>query len=175
VVGLIVAGGAFLIGTQLTDRSSDSAATVSTSAVVTSAAPTTTATTQTSATSTSAAATDSAVPEAFVGKWTGTARDALATFDIELTIHDGKVGEEVATSANTGQASRSRCERAERLTNAADTQLTFVARLSGGASGCMDEGSTSKVILQPDGSVTYSFSGGFSGVLGDVTGTLHKN
>lgn len=175
VVGLIVAGGAFLIGTQLTDKSSDSAATVSTSAVVTSAAPTTTAATQTSATSTSAAATDSAIPEAFVGKWTGTARDALATFDIELTIHDGKVGEEVATSANTGQASRSRCERAERLTNATDTQLTFVARLSGGASGCMDEGSTSKVILQPDGSVTYSFSGGFSGVLGDVTGTLHKN
>ncbi|WP_433755315.1 serine/threonine-protein kinase [Nocardia sp. CA-135398] len=175
VVGLIVAGGAFLIGTQLTDKSSDSAATVSTSAVATSVARTTTSTTQTSATSTSAAATDSVIPEAFVGKWTGTARDALATFDIELTIHDGKVGEEVAASANTGQASRSRCERAERLTNATDTQLTFVARLSGGASGCMDEGSTSKVTLQPDGSVTYSFSGGFSGVLGDITGTLHKS
>ncbi|WP_433621713.1 protein kinase domain-containing protein [Nocardia sp. CA-120079] len=175
VAGLIVAGGAFLIGTQLTDKSSDSAATVSASAVVTSVAPTTTATPQASATSTSAAATNSAVPEALVGKWTGTARDALATFDIELTIHEGKVGEEIATSANTGQASRSRCERAERLTNATDTQITFVARLSGGASGCMDEGSTSKVILQPDGSVTYSFSGGFSGVLGDITGTLHKN
>ncbi|WP_062985343.1 serine/threonine-protein kinase [Nocardia anaemiae] len=175
VVCLIVAGGAFLIGTQLTDKSADSAATVSTTPVATSVARTTTSTAQTSATSTSAAATDSVIPEAFVGKWTGTARDALATFDIELTIHDGKVGEEVATSANTGQASRSRCERAERLTNATDTQLTFVARLSGGASGCMDEGSTSKVILQPDGSVTYSFSGGFSGVLGDITGTLHKS
>ncbi|MEV4239930.1 MULTISPECIES: protein kinase [unclassified Nocardia] len=175
VVCLIVAGGAFLIGTQLTDKSSDSAATVSTSAVATTVPRTTTSMTQTSETSTSAAATDSVIPEAFVGKWTGTARDALATFDVELTIHDGKVGEELASSANTGQASHNRCERAERLTNATDTQLTFVARLSGGASGCMDEGSTSKVILQPDGSVTYSFSGGFSGVLGDVTGTLHKN
>ncbi|WP_433715309.1 protein kinase domain-containing protein [Nocardia sp. CA-084685] len=175
VVCLIVAGGAFLIGTQLTDKSSDSAATVSTSAVATSVARTTTSTTQTSATSTSAAATDSVIPEAFVGKWTGTARDALAVFDIELTIQDGKIGEEVAASANTGQASHSRCERAERLTNATDTQLAFVARLSGGASGCMDEGSTSKVILQQDGSLTYSFSGGFSGVLGDVTGTLRKN
>ncbi|MEV5833356.1 protein kinase [Nocardia sp. NPDC052112] len=174
VICLIVAVGAFIIGTQLTDKSADTAAAVSSSAVATSVVPTATST-QTSATSTTAAATDSAVPEAFVGKWTGTARDALATFDIELTIHDGKIGEEVATSANTGQASRSRCERAERLTAATDTQITFVARLTGGASGCMDEGSTSKVILQPDGSVTYSFNGGFSGVLGDITGTLHKN
>ncbi|MGY4098964.1 protein kinase domain-containing protein [Nocardia sp. R16R-3T] len=175
VVGLIVAGGAFLIGTQLAHTSADAAATVSSSAVATAVAPSTTSTRQTTVTSTTAAPPESAVPEAFVGKWTGTARDALATFDIELTVRDGKIGEEVATSANTGQASRSRCERAERLTTATDTQITFVARLSGGASGCMDEGSTSKVILQPDGSVTYSFSGGFSGVLGDITGTLYKN
>lgn len=173
VVSLLVAGGAFIIGTRLTDKSADTAATVRSSTVATSIAPTTP-TRQTSATSTTAAATESVIPEAFVGTWTGTARDALATFDIELTIRDGKIGEEVATSANTGQAARSRCERAERPTAVTDTQITFVARLTGGANGCMDEGSTSKVNLQPDGSLTYSFNSGFSGVLGDITGTLHK-
>ncbi|MEV6138400.1 protein kinase [Nocardia sp. NPDC051990] len=166
---------AFIIGAQLTDKSADTAATVHHSAVATSEAPTTTSVEQTSATSTTVAPTESVIPEAFVGRWTGTARDALTTFDIELTIRDGEIGEEVATSANTGQASRSRCERAEHLTAVTDTQITFVARLTGGASGCMDAGSTSKVILQPDGSVTYSFTGGFSGLLGDITGTLHKN
>ncbi|MFX0578517.1 protein kinase domain-containing protein [Nocardia nepalensis] len=175
VVGVLVAVGAFVIGTQLKDKSSNSAVSAkssaaagTTSVVTTSASPSTT---QVSTTSTSGAP----VPKAFVGKWTGTARDALATFDIELTVHDGKVGEEIAASSNTGQASGTRCERAERLTNVTDTEITFVARLSGGAGGCMDEGSVSKVLLQSDGSVTYSFSGGFSGLLGNITGTLHKS
>lgn len=174
VVGLIVAVGAFVIAARLADKPADTAPSARSSAAAPSFVPTTTSTSQTTVMRSTAPATESAIPEAFVGTWTGTARDALTTFDIELTIHDGKIGEEVATSANTGQLSRGRCERAERLTTATDTQVTFVARLSGGANGCMDEGSSSKVILQPDGSVTYSFSGGFSGVLGDITGRLHK-
>ncbi|MGW4770682.1 protein kinase domain-containing protein [Nocardia sp. NPDC004278] len=174
VVGVVVAVGAFVIGTQLNGKSSDSAtanrsATVSTTSDATdSASPSTTEVSRTATAGTS-------VPEAFVGTWTGTARDALATFDIELTIRDGNIGEEIATSSNTGQASRSRCERAERLTSVTGNEIAFVARLSGGANGCMDEGSVSKVVLQSDGSVSYSFSGGFSGLLGNITGTLHKS
>ncbi|WP_330254427.1 serine/threonine protein kinase [Nocardia sp. NBC_00565] len=172
---VVVAVVAFVIGTQLNGKSSDSASTAESSTAATPATDETDTSTSTTSAPTSEAASGTEVPQAFVGTWTGTARDALATFDIELTILDGKIGAEIATSANTGQASHSRCERAERLTNVSDTEITFVARLSGGASGCMDEGSTSTVKLQPDGSVAYSFTGGFSGVLGNITGTLHKS
>ncbi|WP_433204450.1 protein kinase domain-containing protein [Nocardia sp. CA-107356] len=175
VVCVLVAVGAFVIGTRLNDKSSNSDASANSSAEVSTTSDATVSaspsTTEVSSTSTS----DTSVPKAFVGTWTGTARDALATFDIELTIRDGEVGDEIATSSNTGQASGSRCERAERLTTVTESEITFVARLSGGASGCMDEGSVSKVVLQPDGSVSYSFTGGFSGVLGNITGTLHKS
>ncbi|WP_433724016.1 protein kinase domain-containing protein [Nocardia sp. CA-129566] len=174
VVGVVAAVGAFVIGTQFKGNSSDSA-TANRSATVSTTSDTTTSATPSTTEVSSTPTAGTSVPKAFVGKWTGTARDALATFDIELTIRDGKVGEEIASSSNTGQASGSRCERAERLTNASDSEISFVARLSGGASGCMDEGSISKVVLQSDGSVSYSFSGGFSGILGNVTGTLHKS
>ncbi|WP_159928387.1 MULTISPECIES: serine/threonine-protein kinase [Nocardia] len=110
------------------------------------------------------------VPQAFVGEWTGVARDFLASFDIELTIRDGEVGQEIAQSSNTGKLSGQRCSRAETLTGAGETELTFVARLSGGAADCQDNGSRSTVTLRPDGSLSYSFTG----ILGNIEGVLRK-
>lgn len=117
------------------------------------------------------AATVSTVPKAFVGEWKGTAR-GLVAFDIVLTIRDGKVGDEVANSANTGKLSGARCERAERLTTATSTELAFIARLTGGSPDCQDDGSTSTAKLLPDGSLAYSTPG----LLGDtISATLRKS
>ncbi|MEV6323738.1 hypothetical protein AB0M45_21475 [Nocardia sp. NPDC051787] len=77
----------------------------------------------------------------------------------------------MAQSSNTGKLSGQRCERAERLTGATETQITFVARLSGGASGCWDDGSSSTVTLRPDDSLSYSTSGG----VGNIKGVLRKS
>ncbi len=155
VVGVAVAVTAFVIGIRLRDGdpSGTTAAIESTGTVTT-----------------TAGATAATVPEAFVGEWKGVARDGLVAFDIVLTIRNGAVGEEVAQSSNTGKVSGSRCERAETLTEAAENELTFVARLSGGAADCMDDGATSTVRLLPDGTLSYRTPG----MIGAIEGVLHK-
>ncbi|TQM33716.1 serine/threonine-protein kinase [Nocardia bhagyanarayanae] len=156
VVCVVVAIGAFVIGTQLRGNSDPGSG----------------GTTTVAGGSTEAGASVSNVPTAFVGVWRGSAADGLVTFDIELTVREGEVGEEVATSANTGKVSRQRCGRIERLTAATDSQLTFVARLSADSpNDCADDGSTSTVRLQSDGSLSYSTPGVFGGT---IAGTLHK-
>ncbi|MCP2275503.1 serine/threonine-protein kinase [Nocardia amikacinitolerans] len=156
VVCVVVAIGAFVIGSQLRGASGTGGGGTSTVA----------------GGSTEAVASVSNVPEAFVGTWRGTGADGLVTFDIELTVREGKVGEEVATSANTGKVSRQRCGRIERLTAATENQLTFIARLSADSpTDCADGGSTSTVRLQADGSLSYSTPGVFGGT---IAGTLHK-
>ncbi|WP_194818141.1 serine/threonine-protein kinase [Nocardia sp. XZ_19_385] len=171
LVAVLVAVVAFVVGNQLRDDNSGASGTTSTS---TDAPSTTTkrTTTTTSAPSTTAAAGES-VPEAFVGQWKGTAQDGLVGFDIELNIKDGKIGEEVATSANTGKLFGTRCARTETLTAASETELTFRARLAPGSAGdCVDEGKTSTVRLLPDGSVSYSTPGLLGGT---IAGTLRKS
>ncbi|WP_280478582.1 serine/threonine-protein kinase [Nocardia asiatica] len=169
VVCVAVAVAAFVVGAQLrNDNSNDAMAPTTQSngdpstAVATQADDVSTTSDNPSATS---------VPEAFVGEWKGVASDILASFDIVLTIRDGTIGEEVAQSSNTGKRRGERCERAETLTGATETELSFVARLSGGSPTCFDNGSTSTVTLQSDGSVSYRLSG----VFGDIAGTLHKS
>lgn len=161
VVAVAVAVAAFAVGAQL--RGSDSTAATATRSpeVVTTA----------TAARTPAGSPVTTVPTEFVGEWRGVARDVLATFDIVLIIRGGSVGEEVAQSSNTGKLSGERCERAERLTGATETQIAFVARLSGGSAGCFDNGSASTVTLRPDGSLSYSTSGG----VGNIEGVLRKS
>ncbi|WP_454197833.1 protein kinase domain-containing protein [Nocardia sp. Marseille-Q1738] len=161
VFAVAVAVAAFAVGSQLRGSDSTAATATQSASVVT--------TTTASRTLTGSPVTT--VPKAFVGEWRGVARDALATFDIVLTIRDGAVGEEVAQSSNTGKLWGERCERAERLTGATETQIAFVARLSGGSPGCWDDGSTSTVTLRPDGSLSYSTSGG----VGNIEGVLRKS
>ncbi|MGV9817411.1 protein kinase domain-containing protein [Nocardia xishanensis] len=159
---VVVALGAFVIGTQLRGSGGDTEG----SGASASAVPVTGA----SGPATGAAATS--VPKAFIGTWRGTAADGLVTFDIELTVEEGEVGQEVATSSNTGKLSRQRCGRIERLTAATEDQLTFVARLTADSPGdCADSGSTSTVRLQPDGSLSYSTPGIFGGT---IAGTLRR-
>ncbi|MGK8524377.1 serine/threonine-protein kinase [Nocardia asteroides] len=172
VVCVAVAVAAFVVGAQLRKQDSPNSAAQTTRPT----ADTVTVTVPATATQagepepTSSSPSGPSVPQAFVGEWTGVARDFLASFDIELTIRDGEVGEEVAQSSNTGKLSGERCERGETLTSADETQLAFVARLSGGSSGCRDNGSRSTVTLRPDGSLAYSFAG----IFGNVDGVLHK-
>ncbi|TDP43284.1 serine/threonine-protein kinase [Nocardia ignorata] len=114
----------------------------------------------------------STVPDFFIGTWTGQAADGLVTFDIVLTIRPGEVGQELATASNTGQISQTRCERAETLTQATADRLVFRARLTGDTHGdCVDDGNTSTVTRQPDGTLRYSTPGVFGG---SIAGTLHK-
>lgn len=114
----------------------------------------------------------SSVPDSFIGTWTGQAADGLVTFDIVLTIGPGEVGQELATASNTGQISQTRCERAETLTQATADRLVFRARLTGDTYGdCVDDGNTSTVTRQPDGTLRYSTPGVFGG---SIAGTLHK-
>ncbi|MBF6338130.1 protein kinase [Nocardia abscessus] len=170
VVCVAVAVAAFVVGAQLKNDGSTEAITQTTQ---TSDDPSTTAAAQADETNptTSSSPSDTSVPEAFLGEWKGVARDTLASFDIVLTIRDGAVGEEIAQSSNTGKLRGQRCERAETLTAAAETELSFVARLSGNSPGCFDNGSTSTVTLQPDGSMSYSTSG----VFGNIEGILRKS
>ncbi|MFE1594362.1 protein kinase [Nocardia sp. NPDC058705] len=164
VVAVAVAVGAYLIGTRLNTEPAGGAAT----STLAGSGPTTTAARPTTA-STSAPASNT-VPAAFVGTWTGRAGDALAQFDIELTITEGTVGQELAVSANTSALVRDRCERAETLTAATANSLSFRARLTKGP-GCVDDGKPSTVTLQPDGTLAYetpSLIGGF------IAGTLRK-
>lgn len=169
VIAVLVAAGAYVIGTQLRDNDSGSSAADTTTQVTTPAEGTTT-TTTTSATTTTASAA-SAVPSALVGTWRGTVADPIFTFDLEITISAGEIGDEVATSANTGRLSGTRCGRAERLTAATENSITLVARLTENPGTCVDEGSTSTVTLQPDGTVRYSTPG----LAGAMEGTLTKS
>ncbi|MEU4344312.1 serine/threonine-protein kinase [Nocardia sp. NPDC023852] len=163
VVGIAVAAASFVVGAQLRNKDSNGSDAMtdgrSPSAVADSAG-----------TRTVSGSPSSKVPKALVGEWRGVARDNFASFDIVLTIRDGKVGEEVAASSNTGKVSGSRCERAETLTSATKTEIALVARLSGGAADCLDNGSASTVKLLPDGSVSYSTSG----FIGNIEGVLRK-
>ncbi|MFE7742682.1 serine/threonine-protein kinase [Nocardia sp. NPDC057455] len=170
VVCVAVAVATFVVGAQLrNDDSNDSIAQTTQAA----SKPFTATSTQAPATNptTTSSSSGTSVPTAFLGEWKGVARDVLASFDIVLTIRDGAIGEEVAQSSNTGKLSGERCERTETLTGATETELSFVARLSGGSPTCFDNGSTSTVRLQPDGSVAYSLSG----ILGNIEGVLRKS
>ncbi|MEV0247745.1 serine/threonine-protein kinase [Nocardia sp. NPDC050712] len=164
VVAILVAAAAFVVGNQL--RDDDSGTTASSSSQTTEPSTSASATTS-SATSTSAAPSGASVPKAFVGTWKGTANDSIFGFDIELTINEGSVGDEVGTSSNTGKLSGQRCSRAERLTTVGTTQITLTARLTGGG-GCLDDGHTTTLTANPDGSLLYSTQG----LTGAMTGTL---
>ncbi|MEV6222531.1 serine/threonine-protein kinase [Nocardia fluminea] len=171
-VAVAVAGGAYLIGTQLNAESTGGAGT-SVIAVSTSVRANATTTPPSSASATTTVAAGSAaatVAAEFVGTWKGKAADGPVQFDIELTIAAGAVGEELATSANTGSFSRDRCDRAETLTEASADSLTFRARLTAG-SGCYDQGAVSTVSLQPDGTLAYRTPGVLGGT---IAGTLRK-
>ncbi|WP_446223654.1 protein kinase domain-containing protein [Nocardia sp. IBHARD005] len=157
-VAVAVAGGAYLIGTQLGTESSATSTLAGTS---TSTGPDD---------STTVAPSSATVPSEFVGTWKGRANDGPVQFDIELTITPGAVGQELATSANTGAIRRDRCDRAETLTEATANSLTFRARLTAG-SGCFDQGATSTVTLQLDGTLAYRTPGVLGGT---IAGSLRK-
>lgn len=183
VTAIVVAIAAFFVGSQLRGSSTgdtggkagETAASASAGGPAATSKPISTGTTTPEPTSTGTAASGTSVPKAFVGEWRGTANDGLVSFDIQLTIREGKVGEEVATSSNTGKLSGSRCARIEKLTAATDTRITFQARLdSANSSGtdCTDDGAVSTVTLQGDGAVVYSTPGLFGGT---ISGTLRKS
>ncbi|WP_228542095.1 serine/threonine-protein kinase [Nocardia sp. XZ_19_369] len=110
------------------------------------------------------------VPDAFIGEWKGVVEDKLGSYDIVLTLNDGALGTEIGSSANTGNVIGLKCGRAETLTDASSDTLTLIARLTEDGGGCNDEGATTTVRLQSDGTLSYTTHG----VLGDMTGTLTK-
>ncbi|MFI9407716.1 serine/threonine-protein kinase [Nocardia sp. NPDC052316] len=110
------------------------------------------------------------VPDAFLGEWKGVVEDKLGSYDIVLTLNEGALGTEIGSSANTGNVVGLKCGRAETLTDASPDTLTLTARLTEDGGGCNDEGATTTVRLQPDGTLSYTTHG----VLGDMTGTLTK-
>ncbi|MFF2085661.1 protein kinase [Nocardia sp. NPDC058176] len=152
-VFVAAAAGTFLIGAQLRDRPDGDGAATATVVETGEQTP------------------SGSVPEAFQGDWTGQAADGPVRFDIELSIGPGEVGEEVAWSANTGTIGGERCERTETLTEASEEQLTFSARLTTTDGTCMDDGATSTVTLEPDGTLRFTTPG----LLGTITGVLHKS
>ncbi len=110
-----------------------------------------------------------AVPKVFLGEWKVIAADPVS-FDVSLTIRSGKNAEEVAFSSYTDSVSGARCERAERLVAATETELTLAARLTGGLR-CADPATSSTVELRPDGSITYVVDRPG----GAITSTLRKS
>ncbi|MGY0502372.1 protein kinase domain-containing protein [Nocardia sp. FBN12] len=166
-VALAVGGGAYLIGTQLNAESTGGMR-ISIGPTTDAADPTVTDPTEPTSTDTASGA--NTVPAAFVGSWTGRAADGLVQFDIELTIAEGAVGQELAVAANTGTLARERCERAETLTAATADRLTFRARLTSGP-GCADQGKPSTATLRPDGTLAYETPSFFGGT---IAGTLRK-
>ncbi|MFC6011579.1 serine/threonine-protein kinase [Nocardia lasii] len=165
IVAIAVATGAYLIGTRLAEPGSGPATTVAAAGAPATPVP------GTAVPSSVAEAAQSTVPAEFVGSWTGRAADGLVQFTIELTITDGTVGQELATSVNIGTFAGSRCERAETLTAATPTTLTFTARLTSGA-GCADDGHTSTATLRADGTLAYETPGLLGGA---IAGTLRKS
>ncbi|MEU7632133.1 serine/threonine-protein kinase [Nocardia sp. NPDC049220] len=115
-------------------------------------------------------ATGTAVPKAFVGEWKGVAKDGLGSYDIVLTIDPGNVGERIGRSTNTGQVVGVTCERSESLTSATADSVVLTAELTVDGGGCNDEGTTSRLALRPDGTLSYRTRG----VLGDMTGILSR-
>lgn len=113
-----------------------------------------------------------ALPDSFIGNWTGTATDGLITFDIVVTLSSGNIGDELGTSSNTSKLSGSHCERAESLLTVQDPKITLRARLSGGEPNCVDDGSISTLIANPDGTLQYSWPNPFGM---PIKGTLHRN
>jgi serine/threonine protein kinase len=172
VACVMVAVGAFVIGGQLKGDSPGTSGASGTAAASTSSPPQSSAPETSSATSSTSSTTGAGVmPAGFIGHWTGTARDVLVVFDIDLTIKDGTLGEEMAKSSNTGSVSHQKCSRAERLNTVGANEITMVARLVDSPSDCMDNGSISTITLQPDGSLSYSMPG----ILGNITGVLKKS
>ncbi|MEV0058408.1 serine/threonine-protein kinase [Nocardia sp. NPDC050718] len=164
VVALAVAGGAFLIGVQLRDRSDGNSVANSTSISTSHRG---------SELPPATGAPVSTVPAAFVGSWQGRAVDGPVQFDITLTIDDGKVGQKVATASNTGVLSGERCERSETLVEATTDGLVLQAKLTGkSASGCVDDGATSTVTMGSNGTLTYRTPGLLGGT---ITGFLRKS
>lgn len=166
VVAIAVAFGAFFIGTRLHNDSKDSADSSETS---TEESTDTESTDITEPESTSASS-DTHVPQAFLGSWRGTAKDAVFTFDIEVVLGEGGIGDEVGESANTGKLAGARCVRAESLNSANETEIVLTARLTENGGGCLDDGSQSTLTLQADGSLSYTTSG----LAGPMTGVLRK-
>ncbi|MET9212664.1 MULTISPECIES: serine/threonine-protein kinase [unclassified Nocardia] len=164
VVALAVAGGAFLIGVQLRDRSDGNSVANSTSISTSHRG---------SELPPATGAPVATVPAAFVGSWQGRAVDGPVQFDITLTIDDGKVGQKVATASNTGVLSGERCERSETLVEATTDGLVLRAKLTGkSASGCVDDGATSTVTMGSNGTLTYRTPGLLGGT---ITGFLRKS
>ncbi|GAA5061734.1 serine/threonine-protein kinase [Nocardia callitridis] len=163
LVAVAVATAAFVVGTQLRDNNA---------ATTPDQSPLTTVDAPSSTVRRSAGPASTEVPAAFVGDWQGTAQDGMVAFDIELSIHGGAVGDEVATSANIGTTFGTRCERTERLDTATATELGFTARLSGGASDCTDDGKASTITLRQDGTLSYRTPGALGGT---ISGTLRQN
>ncbi|MFF0494553.1 protein kinase [Nocardia sp. NPDC004068] len=112
-----------------------------------------------------------ALPEGYVGSWTGTGSDMLASFDITVTLHGGNVGEQVGTSRNTEKVSKGTCERAETLVSASGGQVVLQARLTTPGASCTDDGEISTLTLNGDGSMKYETAGG----VGAINGTLHRH
>ncbi|MBH0776491.1 serine/threonine protein kinase [Nocardia bovistercoris] len=169
VIAVVVAVGAFVVGNQLRNDSVDSASSTEPSYAET----TDPETTEPSATETSAAESGSPIPDAFLGSWRGTANDGLLGFDIELTIHGGTVGDQAATSSNTGKLVGTKCSRLETVTSVAEDTLHFTAALDTANSGadCVDDGKESSVTLRNDGTLSYSTPGLLGGT---ISGTLRK-
>ncbi|WP_280381744.1 serine/threonine-protein kinase [Nocardia wallacei] len=120
------------------------------------------------------AASSAAMPRDYIGTWKGTATDGLATFDVVVTLKAGKVGEEVGSATNTGSTSHMTCKRAETLTAVDTSGITLRAKLTRGDTtpgiGCDDDGKTSTLKRNGDGTATYSMTGRF----GDITGTVRR-
>ncbi|RDI63514.1 serine/threonine-protein kinase [Nocardia pseudobrasiliensis] len=116
------------------------------------------------------AATTQTLPDAFVGTWSGQGSDNGVGFDITVTLHDGTLGDELGSSRNAGAHSGAVCERAETLASVHDSQITLHARLLTNGALCNDDGQTSTLSLNSDGSLDYSTPG----LLGAITGTLHR-
>ncbi|MGN2639701.1 protein kinase domain-containing protein [Nocardia takedensis] len=171
VTAIAVAAGAFLVGNQLRGNPSDNAAGAETTYEAFSETETPTETTE----ETSESPSTDAVPDGFLGTWRGSANDGLVGFDIEVTIHGGVVGDEVAVSANTGKLTKSRCARIETLTSADATTIVLRAKLDKANStgvDCADDGQESTISLASDGTLTYTTPGFFGG---SIDGTLRKS
>ncbi|MCM6772518.1 hypothetical protein NDR87_00455 [Nocardia sp. CDC159] len=103
------------------------------------------------------------VSPAFVGEWRGVADNGRDTFDIVLRITG-----DTADRTVTNKASGARCEYAERVSAATETELTLTARSSTGMGCDTDPRTTAQ--LHTDGGLAYR-----TGPAGStVTGTLRK-
>ncbi|QIS15601.1 hypothetical protein [Nocardia arthritidis] len=107
------------------------------------------------------------VPKAFLGQWKG---DAVNGPAITMSIGAGKNSEEIATTSTVDRQSGNRCEHAQRVILVTETELTFSARLLGGA-GCAADGATTIVDLRPDGALDYTAP---AGPTGTITAVLRR-